>query len=424
MSEPNAEDGRDTEAGEDGVTSSPVSDPEPVLRLVPEEQAVVFRVRIEDSSVFRVLQGVDEDNRIEFAVRAFKVGVLALRDSQTVGKADYVEKVFEQMQSEFKTKMEEMFGDDGVVSRRLENIFGEDGALQRELQETFGKEEGSRIWRVLNPNDSTTPLGKFRDHLEERLDPGREGSVLHSWKKDIDSRLDAFEEHFEIEKRVQEEKERGHLKGLEYQEEVAAVLDEIGQPFGDTVELVADESGRLGRDVGDIVSLLAAEHTGGLERRIVVEAKNTGVTLRGKRSIHDELQDAMENREAQFGMAVVPPSRLPDDVVPFRFYSPNRLVVAFEPGNTDGFALDAAYRVARSLVCARAGRREIELEVSEVESYLDDVRSQLENVQGIRSTLTSARKSIEDAHDRIGQMRDEIQQTVRRLEEELASTRS
>lgn len=97
---------------------------------------------------------------------------------------------------------------------------------------------------------------------------------------------------------------RGHAKGLDFEEHVTELLNGIAAPHGDRVEQVGGVAGGLG-GVGDIVSTLNAEATGGVDRRIVVEVKNRKVSLSGKASIHKELEQATQNRDAHFAIAVV-----------------------------------------------------------------------------------------------------------------------
>ena len=194
-----------------------------------ESKAVSFSGTVTDPDVYATFEELDEPDRPELAVRAFKIGVLALKDARSVAKADYVEKEFQRMRLQFERRLEEMLGDRGVLSQRLHKVFGEggemdaklrgffgddgrfkllmeeflgedgkleravedavgeDGSFRRSLNDFFGEdgrlhgemervfgEDGGWLFALLNPNDETTPLGKFRRSLEERFDPERE----------------------------------------------------------------------------------------------------------------------------------------------------------------------------------------------------------------------------------------------------------
>jgi len=98
----------------------------------------------------------------------------------------------------------------------------------------------------------------------------------------------------------------------------------------------------------------------------VVEVKDRPITLSGKRSIYKELDDAMENRDAHIGIAVVETEHA-ERFSPFRYAGPNYLLVALDWEGQEELPLQVAYQVARTLLVARAGRREAVLDADAVQ---------------------------------------------------------
>jgi len=77
----------------------------------------------------------------------------------TTKRVDYVRSEFDRMQSEFDSELKEIFSDKGSLVRSLDRFLGEKSELRRSLDAHFG-EQGSVIYKILNPDDETTPLGK------------------------------------------------------------------------------------------------------------------------------------------------------------------------------------------------------------------------------------------------------------------------
>ena len=91
-----------------------------------------------------------------------------LQSRDTTSRVDYVKGEFERLKSEFCERFDSIFAEEGVLSRKLDDFFGEKGELQKTLEDHFG-EDGSVALKILNPNDSTTPLGQFTEKLKETL---------------------------------------------------------------------------------------------------------------------------------------------------------------------------------------------------------------------------------------------------------------
>jgi len=428
-------------------------------------RSVYLEAVLADGDVFNVLEEVPEEDRGHFAVLAVKVGVLALRDVRTVAKVDYVEKEFQRMSASFQRQMDGTFGPEGRVTRKIQEVFGETGAIDAKLRGFFGEggrfeavlEEyigeggklcrsldgrigangdfhrtldeflgeqgalrqalerefgpnGGRLYRILNPEDATTPLGQLRRTLEERFDPAREGTPIYELRKDLGRQIVQLRQDLGLKEAVAAERAKGHEKGLDFQDHIVALINQMAAPHGDRVEDTSELRGPLG-DVGDAVVSLNPEPTGGLERRIVVEAKNTKITLSGRASIHKELDEAMQNRDAHFAIAAVEPS-FADAFAPLQYVAPDKVLVAVDAGETDNLPLEVAYQLARAFVVARAARREAPVNVEAVLGRLAEITGHLENVRAMKTNLTGAVTNIDNVKRMLDQMRESIEYTV------------
>ena len=133
-----------------------------------------------------------EDQEFEPLVdAALRVGVLALGVADTSRQVDYVRRHFEQLQSAFKTDLDDHLGDDGRLERKLDLKFEE---LLRELAVDAAEERG-------------------RQEVEQQT----------------------------------------RIKGLEFEEAIEAQLSEIAADTGDVVEATGTIDGHTGGKVGDFV---------------------------------------------------------------------------------------------------------------------------------------------------------------------------
>src|SRR5262249_6118676 len=94
-----------------------------------------------------------------------------------------------------------------------------------------------------------------------------------------------------------EEAQRGHVKGIDFEEDLYEFVAEIGRQFGDQTECVRGSPGIDRCKKGDHVITLG-DATGAPGFRIVVEAKDQALTEKKART---ELQEAKKNREAGSG---------------------------------------------------------------------------------------------------------------------------
>ena len=119
----------------------------------------------------------------------------------------------------------------------------------------------------------------------------------------------------------------------------------MARDFGDTVECVGKEKGPIG-NVGDILIRVNTRDTGGAERSIVVEAKNKPITVKGKGSFLKELDEAMDNRGADYAIGAVHESHTPTSCGCFRFFDGSKIVCSV-PEEDAPLPLEIAYKVAR-----------------------------------------------------------------------------
>jgi len=179
------------------------------------------------------------------------------------------------------------------------------------------------------------------------------------------------------------------LKGYEFEDACEEILSRC-TGFGESLTRTTDEVGRIpGSRKGDFVIELENG------RKIVLEVKDrSSISLK---TIKEELKEAIENREADYGIFVSKyKEALPKDVGWFNEYG-NILVCALGSSEANSFhpeILEIAYQWAK-LRLKREG--EVDKEAVEVAiSELDKLNDQLNELSKIKTKCSNARKALDE----------------------------
>ena len=264
---------------------------------------------------------------------AIEVGARVLEREQAAMDTEYVRNEFEKVSREVETaftdkarvvaeffgaKVDEVFGaEDGHLAKELQRLFGDGStaAVQHQLRQVMHDSSAKMredLLRQFSSADGSNPLADFKAaHLraardattrqEAQLEAMREQMValkleLQGLRSEREKALDVAAEHA-----------RGTAKGRPYEEAVAEALDAIARGMGDDCDAVGDFRGGGGRK-GDVVVDIDG-CAGAARGRIVFEAKNS---RKGRKEALAELEDAMAQRGADYGVWVVPSEdRLP-----------------------------------------------------------------------------------------------------------------
>ena len=328
----------------------------------------------------------------------------------TETRVDYVRGEFERMQSNVEGELEKIFSDKGSLLRTLDRFLGKDGELKSTLDAHFG-EQGSVIYKILNPNDESTPLGKFRKQLQQELDADREGTAFHKLKRSMDNGFKEVLIALGAAEAAKEEREKGTAKGGDFEKKcVYEALDLMARDFEDTVEFVGEDVGPLGK-VGDILIHVNPRDTGNVECKIVVEAKNRSISLSGKGGFLNELDMAKENRGAHYAIGAVHESNVPESVGCFRRFDGEKIVCSV-PVDGHPLALEIAYKVARAELKLSILREEIKIDPSQLNAKIMEIQGQLDTMRAVKIALTGATGKIDDAKKDLKKMEDSIREII------------
>ncbi|MFA6458255.1 MAG: hypothetical protein WCV72_02590 [Patescibacteria group bacterium] len=403
-----------------------------------------FSLTITDPEILALLEAYKPDQREAAALKAIKIGLIALKDMETVGNVDYVEKEFQKfrqgleielknLKEEFAKKLEDA---DKLIQNQLEKNFdSKDGVLPHVLERYLG--EGGTLADLFDETQSTSATAKFKSILAEYfdedastvvklLDANNQNSPLYSFKKDLIERLVSIEKEIKAKESAKEatklEAAKGTQKGFEYEEVVFAELEKVARVFGDTCLPTAKEVGlTLDSKQGDAVVTLNPANTGGATLRIVFEAKDKGMYLN---ALLDELEGAKKNRGATVAVAVVSGKDTLKDVREaigvFRDYPGQRTICVLDKEYPDATALEVAYKLARAKLLLSLQTKEMKSEAVDlvaINTLIEEITKKLSEFAGIQSTLTKASTAIDGAKTQIEGMKNELQVKLQELAE-------
>jgi hypothetical protein len=374
----------------------------------------------------------------EILVNAIEIGARVLSREQAEVNADFVRTEFEKVSRE----VEDAFTDKArtvaeFLGKRVDDVFApENGHLAKELERLFGAESSVAIQHQLR-TVMAEQSARMREDLLKQFSSADAHNPLADFKagtmaamrraaEQQDTNLKALNEQISALKgevvKLQGERERqadvaaeharSTAKGRPYEEAVFDAVDAIAQARGDDCDAVGDLPGSGGRK-GDV--LVGVDGCAGPARaRIVFEAKNAYVP---KNKAVAELDSAMEQRDADYGVWVVPSEELlPGRGAQLREVNGDKLFVIYDPDDGSRLGLEVAYSLARARTLMAAADGDgvdggaLRTEVERALAAMDDVRR-------IKSQLTTATGGIDAARKILDEMADRVRAHLAHIDE-------
>jgi hypothetical protein len=401
-----------------------------------------FKLETNDPEIISLINFYDTKKRDIVALKALKIGLIALKDMETAGNVDYVEKEFNKLKvgidksiSKLDENLELKFEEaEKLISDKLtKNFDPETGIMSRILDNYLG--DGGKLSDLFDENNSVSAVSKIKKIMSEYfdedaskivklLDSNNEKSPFKSFKKDLVDRLVGIQAEIKAMEAAKiatkATAQKGTQKGIDYQEFVHSELEEIANVLGDTCMPTTEEQGQiLNCKTGDTVIKLNPRETGGANVKIVFEAKDKVMSLK---DILSELDTAMKNRDSRLSIAVLSGKDVIKDVSAnigsFRDYPPNKILCLFDKEEYDRCALEVAYKLARSKLIFGINSKEMKsdsIDLAEVNRVTDEIIRKLNDFTVIQSSLTKANGAISDAKTKTENMRLDLSERLNAL---------
>lgn len=335
-----------------------------------------------DPDITSYFSDIDPDEREGKLETALRVGILALRSSETVEDIDYVEKRFNELQQTFNDQIDDLLGENGDVPVYVDEHFGDDGKLVNE---------------VFDPGDNETPIGKLKTKIN---------TEIQQLRKDL-----------EVAEKEEEMVESTRLKGERFENDLYDLLAGIASTTGDKIEQTGEKSGHLGGSKkGDFVIDLNDAPT-----KIAVEAKDTYYS---QPMIEEEMEEAIENRGASYGLFVARSiDNVPNHVGWFNEYNQNQLVVVLSDGEDESMAdelLTVGYKWARMRVLEQQAMTGDEFDASTIQEEINSAERQLKSFQNIKRKCTSIKNTADDIGEEAEEIKSGLESSLESVSAELS----
>lgn len=421
--------------------------------MIDHKELLNLSLEISDPLIVDYLLQFPEEVREQKALEALKVGVIAIQSASPSLDTRIVEEKFRDVEEEIrenvdafkdelKVRLEQYFkAEGGSVPIFIEKHFGENGQISRILDAYFSSEKGrlvnimegqvgpnSFIGRQMDPNNREGLISQVEKVVEEMLKDNSsqilssfslddETSAVSRLKRSVREEIEKLQkvtvDHYseikamlEKEKGRAEEAVKGTSKGREFEDSLyeylaraAGALDDISENCAGSKGLVAYEK------VGDYTVTLG-ETSRAPGKKIVFEAKKAA-NYNMKKTL-DELDRAKRNRGAEIGIFLFCKGCEPLEAGDF-YRTGNDFIVTVDEEkletNEPLLFLEAAYKVARTLIVTKAREEEEEAIDSEY------IRSEMENI-------TLAMKNASDIYTKANTIRnsaDSIEKTLNKV---------
>ena len=326
-----------------------------------------------DPEVVEYFEKIKPELRQDRLVSTLRTGVIALKGAQIGERVDYVEKEFQKLYQKYNNLL-------GLTLQEMESMcngyMGENGEFKQIMTENFGPEG------IL-----------FKEISKLRQEIG-------------------------IKQNVDEIKSKTTLKGADFEDIVEEVLNKIAKVHGDIVENTTNSVGKVKRSKkGDFVATISET-----SKKITFEAKD--VSSISANEIQKTLGEAIENREASFGVLIVKSvESVPKSIGWFQEISGDKLIVAL--GSDDEEALQdelllIAYRWARSKVNAK-NLKEKQVDSQLIKEKTESIGQKIQKLKTIKTDCTNIEKTSKNIKTVVESLAEEIGVELDCLNKEIES---
>jgi hypothetical protein len=216
------------------------------------------------------------------------------------------------------------------------------------------------------------------------------------------------------------ERARSAAKGQDFEDLLEELLADAVRGTGDVVDRTGVAAGDVARSKkGDFLLTIDPQWCGGPELRVVIEAKNRGLSWR---ELRDELANAKRNRGAAVALAIFTPEHAPSGVAPFDVRYGHVLAV-IDPQAPDMATLSAAVRLARLHALASTAAQTTEVDAARIAQALAGLKTELDAVRQLKVSLTSIRTTAENVASGLDRLREHVLARVGEAEVQLQRAR-
>jgi hypothetical protein len=251
------------------------------------------------------------------------------------------------------------------------------------------------------------------------LDPAKESSPFNSISKQLMSLLaqnaaaDATKAQYD----------NSREKGIDFEALLDLLIQKEALVHADDALFTGDVPSASGDKTGDEVVTLNPSTTGGVELKVVWEAKTDVkfVDTKGRLKrdqVAKELNAAITNREAECGIFVADSRKVNLEVQPeWQEFEGNKLAIILDHENPDQRIIRMAYLWSRAKALQSIAPEDSDLDIEAIKRALSDFQRQIDSLSNLKRHHTSAAKGIEAAVAFVSDLEDQLEAIMEDLNE-------
>jgi hypothetical protein len=251
------------------------------------------------------------------------------------------------------------------------------------------------------------------------LDPAKESSPFNPISKQLMSLLaqnaaaDATKAQYD----------NSREKGIDFEALLDLLIQKEALVHADDALFTGDVPSASGDKTGDEVVTLNPSTTGGVELKVVWEAKTDVkfVDTKGRLKrdqVAKELNAAISNREAECGIFVADSRKVNLEVQPeWQEFEGNKLAIILDHENPDQRIIRMAYLWSRAKALESIAPEDSDLDIEAIKRALSDFQRQIDSLSNLKRHHTSAAKGIEAAVAFVSDLEDQLEAIMEDLNE-------
>jgi hypothetical protein len=309
----------------------------------------------------------DDPGRLkDWVDRALKIGLMAMIEGSGSVDLSFVNKAFEDWK-------------EGVSDK----LIGEDSEFEQGLKDWFEDDDGS-FQKAFDLDDSDSPLSKFM--AAQKTDRATHEGAMKTLVEEIKTAVI---------------KDSGPqiaiVQGTNFEEDIKTHLN-ITKGNMDNIERVGSSNikGTAARKTGDV--LIDIVDPNGSNLKICTEAKSgADYTLRGKKTLWDEMSESMSLRGAQAVIGVVDLNNKASNHANWMVNGDDRIIVAVDWEKMDFTLLEVAYQVLRHRVIgnSKKGAKSKSIDTAKCDKLLKGILEKMQVIGSMRTKLTGIDTGVE-----------------------------
>lgn len=273
----------------------------------------------------------------------------------------------------------------------------------RDLMKDFSAVLKSEVVKTLiEPNN---PLSVLRNELISKLNSADEryGNLLKE--------VTTLSERMTSSASIQNIRNQSTLKGADHEQVVLGILERVHSPFQDIVTDTSQDIGGSARKTGDFVVDLNITERLTEPLKVVVEAKNTRLSLPAALK---ELDECIANRGASVGVLVFKDiTQSPTSGQLIRLYPGNRIIVSFVDGQS--MPVEVAFALARNIALANVATNKGKVSKKDIQCVISEITESVEKSRKISRHIAITRRSVDEIENLYEELRTNIFQVIEEI---------